>query len=80
MNKQELLDNLIQKIYDAYSDPPPPYVYFPRWVIEEYGKEEIAKIVGRPPNLIIALPDRFEGRGFDEKQLYRHKSDHSSNR
>lgn len=84
MTNQEFmgkLDYLIQKVYEAYSNPPPPYIYLPRWMIEEYGKEEIARITGRPVSLIIALPDKFEGGSLDdEKQLYRHKSNHSSNR
>ena len=77
----EKIEQLFQKVYEASYNPPPPYIYLPRWMIEEYGKEEIARITGRPANLIIALPDRFEGRDLEvEEQLYRHKSNHSSNR
>ena len=76
-----IIEQSLQKVYEASCNPPPPYFYLPRWMIEEYGKEEIARITGRPANLIIALPDKFEGGSLDdEKQLYRHKSDHSSNR
>lgn len=76
------IEQILQKVYEASCNPPPPYLYLPRWMIEEYGKEEIARITGRPVSLIIALPDKFEGGSLDddEKQLYRHKSDYSSNR
>ena len=77
----EKIEQLFQKVYEASYSPPPLYIYLPRWMIEEYCKEEIARIAGRPANLIIALPDKFEGGSLDdEKQLYRHKSDYSSNR
>lgn len=59
------IEQLFQKVYEASYNPPPQYLYFPRWMIEEYGKEEIARITGRPVNLIIALPDKFEGRGLE---------------
>lgn len=58
----EKIEQLFQKVYEASYNPPPSYIYLPRWMIEEYGKEEIARITGRPVNLIIALPDKFEGR------------------
>lgn len=77
----EKIEQIFQKVYEASYNPPPLYIYLPRWLIEEYGREEIARITGRPANLIIALPDKFEGGSLDdEKQLYRHKSNHSSNR
>ena len=76
-----IIEQSLQKVSEASCNPPPPYLYLPRWMIEEYGKEEIARITGRPVSLIIALPDKFEGRDLKvEKQLYRHKSDHPSNR
>ena len=59
------IEQLFQKVYEASYNPPPPYLYLPRWMIEEYGKEEIARITDRPVNLIIALPDKFEGRGLE---------------
>lgn len=64
----EKIEQLFQKVYEASYNPPPPCIYLPRWMIEEYGKEEIARITGRPANLIIALPDKFEGGSLSDEK------------
>ena len=64
----EKIEQLFQKVYEASYNSPPLYIYLPRWMVEEYGKEEIARITGRPVDMIIALPDKFEGRDLEVEE------------